>query len=259
MCVTNCCKDYFSGFKKASSCCTNDAKTNVLTLLMILSYFTIIIPVCVYVASLCGRICKKQNLSPADQQVNALANNILPPAPLTIPVATVQQSMKLLVNAKAHFKNSDSSSWDADNLEKLTKIVQSEAFLSDPVFYMVHRMIERGVGRAMSGDDVTRFMISQMPDFAKQVGSIEGLEAIAQKLYKNEKNKEKMLETFKAALKKQEIKGFLKETIDKLNESIKEGNHHLLSETEGDFRTFFDIFHQARNLKDCSLPRFIPE
>ena len=68
------CESYFNGFKDISNCEKNDAKANVLAVVKILSYFTVVIPLgfaAVYgAASLYGRVSKKESLSPQDKNVH---------------------------------------------------------------------------------------------------------------------------------------------------------------------------------------------
>lgn len=67
-------ENYFYGFQDISNYQKNDVKTNVLAVVKILSYFTVVIPLgfaTLYgAASLYGRISKKEPLSPQDKSVN---------------------------------------------------------------------------------------------------------------------------------------------------------------------------------------------
>lgn len=75
------CKSYFNGFQNLLNYKKNDAKTNILVALKILSLFTVVIPLgfaTVYgAASLYGRICKKEALSSHDKNVNHQASKQL--------------------------------------------------------------------------------------------------------------------------------------------------------------------------------------
>lgn len=79
--VSEFCKIYFNGFQDVSNCGRNNAKTNVLALLKILSYFTVVIPLGIAVvygaASLYGRVSKKEPLSSQDKSVNEQAKKTL--------------------------------------------------------------------------------------------------------------------------------------------------------------------------------------
>lgn len=78
--ISDVCGKYFNGFHEAYNCKNNDATSNVLAALKIFSYFTLVIPLCfavLYCASLCGRVCKKESLSPEDQTVSSKAKKIL--------------------------------------------------------------------------------------------------------------------------------------------------------------------------------------
>jgi hypothetical protein len=73
-------KSYFSGFQEAFNFNNNDTKINALAVLKILSYFTVVIPLgfaVAYCASLCGRVSKKEPLSPHDQDINEKAKQII--------------------------------------------------------------------------------------------------------------------------------------------------------------------------------------
>lgn len=84
--IVNACKKYFYGFNEISNIKKNDSRTNGLALLKILSYFTIIIPLAFATlygaASLCGRVCKKQQISSLDKKVDLQAKSLVKP-PLT--------------------------------------------------------------------------------------------------------------------------------------------------------------------------------
>lgn len=79
--VADFCKVYLNGFQDISNYEKNNAKTNVLAALKILSYFTVVILLgfaAVYgVASLYGRVSKKEALSSQDKDVNDLAKKRL--------------------------------------------------------------------------------------------------------------------------------------------------------------------------------------
>ncbi len=68
------CKSYFNGFQDVSNYKKNDAKTNVLAVLKIFSYFTVVIPfgfsVAYGTAYLYARVSKKESLSSNDKRVN---------------------------------------------------------------------------------------------------------------------------------------------------------------------------------------------
>lgn len=75
--VLSICKNYFNGFQEISDFKKNGSTKNVLMLLKILSYFTVIIPLSFAVtygaASLYGRVSNKQNLPPLDKNIKTLA------------------------------------------------------------------------------------------------------------------------------------------------------------------------------------------
>lgn len=79
--IADLCKIYLNGFEDISNYKKNNAETNVLAALKILSYFTGVIllgVVAVYgVASLCGRVSKKEALSSQDKDVNDRAKKQL--------------------------------------------------------------------------------------------------------------------------------------------------------------------------------------
>jgi hypothetical protein len=79
--VLDVCKNYFSGFQEVSDFRKNDNTRNVLAALKVLSYFTIVFPlgfaIAYGVASLYGRVSKKQNLSSHDKNVHDKAQTTL--------------------------------------------------------------------------------------------------------------------------------------------------------------------------------------
>lgn len=78
--VVNHCKNYFNGFQEIQKFKHNDAKTNALAILKILSYFTGVIPLgfaAVYgAASLYGRVNKKEQLSDVDKRITDQAQHL---------------------------------------------------------------------------------------------------------------------------------------------------------------------------------------
>lgn len=79
-------KSYFNGFNEISNFCNNDAKTNVIASLKILSYITLVIPAIVYgLSSLCGRVSKTEERSSQDQRIQDIAKEPLLPDPDPVP------------------------------------------------------------------------------------------------------------------------------------------------------------------------------
>jgi hypothetical protein len=75
------CTNYFHGFQDIAHCQRNDAKTNVLAMLKIVSYITIVIPLffaaLFTAASLCGRANKVESLSPQDLSISNQARKTI--------------------------------------------------------------------------------------------------------------------------------------------------------------------------------------
>lgn len=87
------CRSYFSGFQEASNLRSNNCRTNVLAVLKIISYSTVIVPLtfaAVYgVASLCGRA-KQTTPSDLDITVQNKAVNLLVSATIPSSLTSVQ-------------------------------------------------------------------------------------------------------------------------------------------------------------------------
>lgn len=79
--VKSICESYFNGFKELGNFQDNDKAANALAILKIISYFTVFIllgfAVAYGAASLCGRVRKKQDLSPIDHTLSNQAQTIL--------------------------------------------------------------------------------------------------------------------------------------------------------------------------------------
>ena len=79
--VTQFCKNYFQGFHDIYTFNKNDSYKNILGILKIVSYCTIVIPLffgAVYLASsLIGRVTLKTNLSSEDQKVSSITQKTL--------------------------------------------------------------------------------------------------------------------------------------------------------------------------------------
>lgn len=75
------CTNYFYGFQNIAQFKQNDAKTNALAMLKIVSYFTVVIPLCFVAlftaASLCGRAYKMESLSPQDLNISSQAGKTI--------------------------------------------------------------------------------------------------------------------------------------------------------------------------------------
>ena len=137
--LSDVCKNYFSGFQEVSNFGKNDKKTNVLAVLKILSYFTVVIPLgfaAVYgAASLCGRVSKKQHLSSQDKSMNDQAKkNILKNSTLTSSSKHADIT-PFLEKAKSYAeKQSDGTS--SRLLNYITEILNNSEFQADPEKYM---------------------------------------------------------------------------------------------------------------------------
>lgn len=81
MLISQVCKNYFDGFSDAYNYKKNDVKTNVLSVLRIFSYFTVVIPLCfatLYgIASLYGRIREKKERSALENKIDKLTRSSL--------------------------------------------------------------------------------------------------------------------------------------------------------------------------------------
>lgn len=75
------CLDYFNGFKEITNYNKNNAKTNVIAALKILSYVTFVIPlgfaVTYCAASLCDRVSRKKSLPPLDKDIIKKSKEVL--------------------------------------------------------------------------------------------------------------------------------------------------------------------------------------
>lgn len=75
------CTNYFYGFQDIAYYKQNDAETNTLAVLKIISYFTVLIPLFVAAlftaASLCGRVSKIESLSPQDFNISSQAGKVI--------------------------------------------------------------------------------------------------------------------------------------------------------------------------------------
>lgn len=73
-------KNYFNMFQEVSNCKKNDTKTSLLASVKIFSLFTLVIPLIfgiLYLASLNGRVKKKEELNRIDERIEDLSQNIL--------------------------------------------------------------------------------------------------------------------------------------------------------------------------------------
>ena len=77
--VSTVCKNYFQGFHNLLDFKNNDIKKNALSTAIVLSYFSVIIPLIFAITysidSLHGRVSKKNTLTPDEEKVTFVANN----------------------------------------------------------------------------------------------------------------------------------------------------------------------------------------
>src|ERR1041385_2316238 len=79
--VSQVCQSYFEGFQDVSTCTENSATKNFLGILKIISYLTLIVPLCfgvVYaISSLIGRVSQSDSSNPQDEQIGDIRRNVL--------------------------------------------------------------------------------------------------------------------------------------------------------------------------------------
>lgn len=79
-------ESYFQCFQTLTHFQENTSTTNTLALLGILSYFTLVIPLCMGMVALYGRILKNTVPSPQTKSVQQIASETLGPPPPSIVV-----------------------------------------------------------------------------------------------------------------------------------------------------------------------------
>ncbi|KAF3361900.1 hypothetical protein PHSC3_001554 [Chlamydiales bacterium STE3] len=247
--VLDICKKYFNGFQQVSDLRKNDNTTNVLAVLKILSYFTVIIPLgfaAAYgVASLSGRINKKRDLSSQDKSINDKAKTTLlkkdSSTPKDIP-STVEPANRQLAEKIIAARGEG---------DKYVKDICSGNFLVDPTAHLVRKMIERGVGMFLMDDGARSFVIGQIPGFIEKVSSPDYLRSFAEHYFENNRNKTKIMQIFEKSLSNEEFQRDLKSAVNQFNSVNREDSFYY---ADSSLRIPLTIYYQSAQLKGYSYP-----
>lgn len=245
--VLNICKNYFNGFEEASNFRKNDSTTNVLAVLKVLSYFTVVIPlgfaIAYGAASLIGRVSKKQDLSSQDKNIHDTAKTTLlknDSPTKAIPFPTVESNSQLAEKIIAARGEND----------KYVKSICSGDFLVDPIAHLLREMIERGVGKGRRDDNTRAFIIGQIPGFIEKVSSPGYLRSFAEIYFKNNPNINKIMPIFEKSLVNEEFQKHLTSAAQQFKSVQGEDFNHA----ENALRIPLTIFHQSASLMDYSYP-----
>lgn len=258
--ISDICKSYFSGFQEIYNLRQNDKTINALALLKILSYFTVVIPLgfaAVYgAASLYGRVSKKQDLSSHDKSINDKARTHFhfgkdaPSSTSKSATSTVKSSNEQL--AEKIIAAGRRREW---NIKAYVETNCSGKFLVDPSAYLVHEMIERGVGRSSIKDGARAFVISRIPDFIEKVSSPTFLRSVAEQYFEDNPDKFKILQVFEKSLLNEEFQRDLKSAVDQLNVAAQDQlSFYSFYDAERSLRIPLTIYHQSAKLEEYSHP-----
>jgi hypothetical protein len=238
----------FNGFHDISNYKKNDAMTVVLAVVKTFSCFTVVILLAVAgvygVASLYGRVSKKDDLSPDDKSVNDKAKTTLfkKDTPITVSSAVESSNRQLAESIIAARGEEDQD----------VKAICSGKFLADPIAHLIHEMIKRGAGRARLDDGARAFVISKIPGFIEKVGSLDYLREFAEHYFDENPNKTEILQFFETSLSNVEFQIALNAAVEKFNSA--HGKHPALYYAENSLRTPLTIYPQSARLKEYACP-----
>lgn len=132
---------------------------------------------------------------------------------------------------------------DQKDIDYLKEIVNSQGFQENPSYRLIVEMIHDESARARTDSGVRAFIISKIPNFSKNIISIEYLKSTAMNYFRHYPYKDKILDCFNKTLQKEEFLNFLKHATDKFNESQRYGLIPYVAEEC--LRKVFRIFKEA--------------
>jgi hypothetical protein len=141
--ITSICKGYVESLRSIVNCRTNDAKTNVLTLVAVLSLLTVFIPVGLSIAYLFGRVKKQTNIDTSN--VSSVALNAL----------EKQKTQKTLSQVLEAYNYTYRPNKNRENLEEYAKSKDFERHAETALIYFN--------GKQLAGSDALRIIFQREP------------------------------------------------------------------------------------------------
>jgi hypothetical protein len=246
--IADFCQICFNHFHDISNYKKNDAMTVVLAVVKTFSCVTVVILLAIAgvygVASLYGRVSKKDDLSSHDKSVNDKAKTTLlkKNTPITVSSAVESSNLQLAESIIAAGGEEDQD----------VKAICSGKFLVDPIAHLIHEMIERGAGRARLDDGARAFVISKIPGFIEKVGSLDYLREFAEHYFDENPNKTKILRTFEDSLLNVEFQNALNVAVKEFSSAREKKSFYY---AENSLRTPLTIYPQSAREKEYACPK----